>query len=221
MKEPIDQQEMETVLPRRNREEPPKAKLPYRIIAWVSVIALCFAVGYGTTSLVLRYLDKRGITTEKDVVASGSDAARLLAESGTGSGGSVQRVAIRLFVPEGGTFKVQTLEVVPGVFEDDAKRALGELFARMKSLGSLKEDVQILHLFRSGEMAFLDVNDPFVASLEALDSEKGILLVTAIVRTLAENFSPLTRVRFLVNGREPTETKPIDLTVAWALGPNS
>ncbi|QTX32842.1 GerMN domain-containing protein [Aminithiophilus ramosus] len=220
MKESINQQENDAVLPRRSREEPTKAKLPYRIIAWVSVIALCFAVGYGTTSLVLRYLDKRGVTTEKDVVASGSDAARLLAESGAGSGGSVQRVAIRLFVPEGEAFKVQALEVVPGVFEDDAKRALGELFARLKSQSALKEDVQVLHLFRSGETAFLDVNDSFVASLEAVGPEKALLLVTGIVRTLTENFSPLTRVRFLVNGREAMETTPIDLTVAWALGTN-
>ena len=59
-----------------------------------------------------------------------------------------------------------------------------------------------------------------MASLEAVGSEKALLLVTGIVRTLTENFSPLTRIRFLVNGREALETTPIDLTVAWALGAN-
>ncbi len=224
MKEPIDQQELETIIPRRSRdEETPKAKLPYRIIAWVSVIALCFAAGYGATSLVLRYLDKRGVVTEEDVVSSGSDAARLLAESGSVgiSNGSVQRVAIRLFVPEGDVFKVQTLEVVPGVFEDDAKRALEALFAQLRNRNALKEDVQVLHLFRSGETAYVDVNSPFVASLEAVSPEQRLLLVTGIVRTLSENFSPLSRVRFLINGRDPVEKTPIDFTVAWTLGAGS
>jgi hypothetical protein len=224
MKEPIDQQELETIIPRRSRdEETPKAKLPYRIIAWVSVIALCFAAGYGVTSLVLRYLDKRGVVTEEGVVSSGSDAARLLAESGSVgiSNGSVQRVAIRLFVPEGDAFKVQTLEVVPGVFEDDAKRALEALFAQLRNRNSLKEDVQVLHLFRSGETAYVDVNSPFVASLETASPEQRLLLVTGIVRTLSENFSPLSRVRFLINGRDPVEKTPIDFTVAWTLGAGS
>lgn len=224
MKEPIDQQELETIIPRRSRdEETPKAKLPYRIIAWVSVIALCFAAGYGVTSLVLRYLDKRGVVTEEGVVSSGSDAARLLAESGSVgiSNGSVQRVAIRLFVPEGDAFKVQTLEVVPGVFEDDAKRALEALFAQLRNRNALKEDVQVLHLFRSGETAYVDVNSPFVASLEAASPEQRLLLVTGIVRTLSENFSPLSRVRFLINGRDPVEKTPIDFTVAWTLGAGS
>ncbi|MBL3593490.1 MAG: GerMN domain-containing protein [Synergistaceae bacterium] len=223
MKEPIDQQEMEAIIPRRTRdEEAQKAKLPYRIIAWVSVIALCFAVGYGSTSLVLRYLDKRGVTSEKDVVSSGSDAARLLVESGAGSAsGSVQRVAVRLYVPEGDAFKIQTLEMIPGVFEDDARRSLSELFARLKSQNVLKDEVQVLHLFRSGETAYVDVNAPFVASLQAITAEEGLLLVTGIVRTLTENFAPLSRVRFLVNGREPVEKEPIDLTVAWTLGAGS
>ena len=66
------------------REPPPrkKAPLPLRFLAWLSLIAIFFAVGYGATSLVFKWMDRGGTSRHPDnLVVSGQDAQRLVEET--------------------------------------------------------------------------------------------------------------------------------------------
>lgn len=202
---------------------PRKAALPFRIAAWVSAVAVFFALGYGGTTLVLKYLDQKGVTAEESVVADSSSAEELLSQSDgvTEGPGSIRKVRVRLYVLEGGDLKGTTLEFVPGLLEEDAQRTLTGLFSELKVRGALKDEVQVLHFFRTGDLAYLDLNDSFLRSLNGLPKTQGILMLTGVVRTITENFSPVTKVRFLINGREVTERGAVDLSVAWQLAPRS
>lgn len=202
-----------------------KAPLPFRIAAWLSALAVFFALGYGGTSLVLKYLDQRGVTAEKSVVGDPMEAETLLAQGETESepqgGVGFRKKRVRIYVLDGGDLKGMTLELVPGLPEDDTRKALTELFRQLKAKGSLEDEVQVLHFFRSGDLAYLDLNDSFQRSLGSLSSAEAVLMLTGVVRTLTENFAPVAKVRFLINGREVTERGAVDLSVAWQLAPRT
>lgn len=207
----------------KDESAPRKAPLPFRIAAWISAVAVFFALGYGGTSLVLKYLDQKGVTAEKSVVADTGRAEELLSESDGVTEGSrgIHKARVRLYVLEGGDLQGMTVEFVPGLLEEDAQRALTRLFHQLKVKGALKDEVQVLHFFRTGDLAYLDLNDSFLRSLNDLPKTQGVLMLTGVVRTITENFAPVTKVRFLINGREVTERGAVDLSVAWQLAPRS
>lgn len=200
-----------------------KAPLPFRIAAWLSAVAVFFAVGYGGTSLVLKYLDQKGVTAETSVISDSKGAEELLSQSDgvTQGSGGIRKERVRLYVLEGGDLKGTTLEFVPGLLEEDAQRALTGLFQKLKGQNVLKDEVQVLHFFRTGDLAFVDLNDSFQRSLNQLPKAQGVLMLTGVVRTITENFAPIAKVRFLINGREVTERGAVDLSVAWQLAPRS
>ena len=101
--------------------------------------------------------------------------------------------------------------------EADLREVLQTLFGLLKAEGLLDPQSAVLHLFRTGDLLYLDVNEACTRSITALPVQKANLVVTGIARTVIENFRPITRVRFLVNGRESQEKNPVDLTVAWQL----
>lgn len=101
--------------------------------------------------------------------------------------------------------------------ESDMREVLQSLFSLLQTEGVLDPLSAVLHVFRAGDLLYLDVNDACVRSIASLPPEKANLVMTGVVRTIIENFRPVTRVRFLVNGRESTETKPVNLAVAWQL----
>ena len=66
-----------------------KAPLVLRIVAWISVLVLLFAGGYWGTSLTLKYLDKKQIIGQHNVV-SDPDEARRVAEDTSDPTGTLQ-----------------------------------------------------------------------------------------------------------------------------------
>ncbi len=198
-----------------------KAPFPLRIVAWLSLIAVFFALGYGGTSIVLKYLDKKGVTSERTVVADPQGAEELLATEDDKGAAGIARERVRLYLLHGKELRGRTLEFVPGLPEDNIRKTLNELFRRLKSEGVLDDEVQVLHFFRTGDLSYIDLNDSFQRSLDNLPSGQAVMLLTGVVRTMTENFAPITKVRFLINGREVTERGAVDLSVAWQLAPRS
>ena len=64
---------------------------------------------------------------------------------------------------------------------------------------------------------FLNFNSAFVSGLAKQGETESALFITAVVRTMKENFTPITKVRFLVNGKVTRQGSPVDLTVPWQL----
>jgi hypothetical protein len=188
-----------------------------RVVAWISVLVLLFAAGYWGTSLTLKYLDKKQIITQRNVVSDPAEAKKVLEDTSEPSGLSVKRSGFEVFVPRGDLLESETVSLVPGILEEDVKTVILGLMETMRAEGTLSEQVRVLHVFRNGDLLYLDLNDPFVKVIQSLPAEKGALIMTSLVRTIVANFSPVSRVRILINGKDPELKAPVDLTTPWQL----
>ena len=68
---------------------------------------------------------------------------------------------------------------------------------------------------------YLNMSAPFYSSLQKLNKDEALLFMTALLRTIIENFDPIKEVKFLVEGKDVTVTAPVDLSVSWRLAPRS
>ncbi len=210
----------------RRREEfdeedvPRKAAWPLRLLAWASLLALFFGVGYGVATFGLRWLDAQGKISQPDLVDSPEEAQKLL-EKGPESPVSIRRGDYRLYLLGKDGLETKTLGVIPGVAEEDLRSCLEAVLEPLQAEVGGQDPMRVLHLFRAGDMLYLDINQPFLTALGKLPSERGVLFMTGLVRSVVENFPPSVQVQILVNGKMPTTKGPIDLTVPWTLAPHS
>ncbi len=196
---------------RPSRRSPEQAKAPWllRFVSWSAVMLLLFTLGYFGTGLALKWVDKKGGPQETAVV-SGEDPV-------PGQEPAPAKSGYKVYAMKGGQLVESRTTTNGGLLEADLREVMQTLFGLLKAEGLLDPQATVLHVFRSGDLLYLDVNDACVRSIMALPEGKANLVMTGIVRTSVENFRPLRRVKFLVNGRESQEKKPVDLTVAWQL----
>lgn len=192
-----------------------KAPLFLRMVVWVSVIILLFAAGYWGTSLTLRFLDSRKVIVQENVTGSPTEAGRIAEDNSSGLQG--RRSGFEIFIPRGNSLVPQSITQVSGLLEDDAKTVISDLLDTMRAENTISEQVRVLHVFRNGDLIYLDLNDLFASALQKLPASGANLVMTAIVRTIVHNFSPATKVRFLINGKDPDMKTPVDLTMPWQL----
>ncbi|HOV29108.1 MAG TPA: GerMN domain-containing protein [Synergistales bacterium] len=193
------------------RRQPAETKAPWilRLVSWSAVMLLLFTLGYFGTGLVLKWVDSKGGPQETTVV-SGKEPV-------LGETPKAPQNAYRVYSLKGNRLSESRVETAGGLMESDMREVLQSLFSLLQTEGVLDPLSAVLHVFRAGDLLYLDVNDACVRSIASLPPEKANLVMTGVVRTIIENFRPVTRVRFLVNGRESTETKPVNLAVAWQL----
>lgn len=193
------------------RRQPAETKAPWilRLVSWSAVMLLLFTLGYFGTGLVLKWVDSKGGPQETTVV-SGKEPV-------LGETPKAPQNEYRVYSLKGNKLSESRVETAGGLMESDLREVLQGLFSLLQTEGVLDPQSAVLHIFRAGDLLYLDVNDACVRSIASLPPEKANLVMTGVVRTIIENFRPVTRVRFLVNGRESTETKPVNLAVAWQL----
>jgi len=196
---------------RQARRAPEQAKAPWllRLVSWSAVLLLLFTLGYFGTGLALKWVDKKGGPTETAIV-SGQEPI-------PGEKAVPTRPGYKVYSLKGEEIVESRAAASGGLLEADLREVLQTLFGLLKAEGLLDSQSTVLHVFRTGDLLFLDVNDACMRSIAALPSGKANLVMTGIVRTAIENFRPLTRVRFLVNGKESQDKAPVDLTVPWQL----
>jgi hypothetical protein len=211
---PLDDEEDDGRYP--EEEENGKAPILFRVVAWVSLVVLLFAAGYWGTSVILKYLDKKQVIGQEQVV-SDADGAREILRDNSGSGLPGRKSGFDIFIPRGDVLVSHPVTHVSGLMEDDVKAVITNLLETMKAENTISEQVRVLHVFRNGDLLYLDLNDRFVSVLGKLSSEKATLVMTSLVRSIVHNFSPVVKVRFLVNGKDPELKKPVDLTMPWQL----
>ena len=188
-----------------------------RVVVWISVLVLLFSAGYWDTPLTLKYRDKKQIIAQRNVVRDPAEAKRVLEDTSEPSGLSVKRSGFEVFVPRGDILESETVSLVPGILEEDVKTVILGLMETMRAENTISEQVRVLHVFRNGDLLYLDLNDPFVKVIQNLPAEKATLIMTSLVRTIVANFSPVTRVRILINSKDPELKAPVDLTTPWQL----
>jgi hypothetical protein len=74
-----------------------------------------------------------------------------------------------------------------------------------------------LHIFQSGDWLYLDMNSEFLASLRASGADKSRVMLTGMVKTMSDNFAPINKIKFYVDGNEVMDKKPVDLTAPWGI----
>ena len=65
------------------------------------------------------------------------------------------------------------------------------------------------------------MNGDFLESIKTLGAEKSRLMLTGLVKTMADNFPPVNKVKFYIDGKEVRDKKPIDLVSPWGFGVRS
>ena len=217
---PVEKEE-ESYRPGRRRqpprEETKKAPMLFRVVAWTGVILFCFVAGYVGTSLALRMLNRKDILVRHDVAENREGAADVLARENGDVRLNARKVAFTLYYPKEGSIATEKVELLSGIMDDDIRQVVGKIIALLPA--KFSPDVKLLHTFRAGNTLYLDFPASFVSSLSNQGAAESTLFITGIVQTMAENFSPVAKVRFLVGGQVPGEKTeaPVDLSVPWQL----
>lgn len=195
-----------------------KAPIALRVVVWAAVILVFFAIGYWGTGIALNWLDNKGVIGDKQVVQSPDEARQVATEDGRESGSTRSpKSRFVLYIPSGDAFREEPVSFVAGLLEDDLQNVLSELIRTYREEDLISGDVRVLHVFRNGDKLYMDLNAPFLESVSKMTEETAVSVITGIVSTVTKNFSPVTRIRFLINGREVDETKPVDLSSFWTM----
>jgi hypothetical protein len=222
-------------------ETPNSAPLVFRILAWTSLIVIFFAVGYGATSLAFKWLDKRAYdsgTERSQILSNQADdladtrqattsedntlsALSPLVPDLTQTGGQDSYVMVTISIPEGNTFKTRQIRCENALKEDTIKRALAAYMDAMKENQMLGANVQDLNIFQSGDWLYLNMNGAFLESLKTLGADKSRIMLTGMVKTMTDNFAPINKIKFYVDGKEVRDKKPVDLTAPWGISTRS
>ena len=222
-------------------EAPNRAPLVFRILAWSSLVIIFFAVGYGATSLAFRWLDSRAYergaarspanlsgspeetqniltrTPQQTPDAAGTDRTPPDSSSPLGDGEMIATISI----PDGNTFQTRQIRLTNILQEDRMKQVLAAYMDAMKENQMLAAGVQDLNIFQSGDWMYLNMNGAFLESIKTMGADQSRVMLTGLVKTMTDNFPPINRIKFYVDGREVTDRNPLDLTAPWGISARS
>jgi len=196
-------------------EERPKAPIMLRVLAWVGVILFCFVGGYLGTAWGIKFLNQQNFLIQKDVVTTTEEAKNFIEnESAEQDNIDVKKLTVKLSYPKEGTLTSETFELISDIKEQEIKETIEKLISVSKMFS---KEVLVKHIFRNATTLYINVAGPFIPMLSNAGKEQSSLFVTGVVRTMKDNFPPISEVRFLVNGSVTSAGSPIDLTAAWRL----
>ncbi len=189
----------------------------YRVAAWTALILLFVAVGYYGTGVLFGSLSRRGVAPQQGVVQSTQQLQELLGggDQSPGSVGTWRNLDVYVMNQDGTGLIRENRSVISDIQEVDAAQALKLLFAATPT--DWTQGLEVRHLFRDGVTAYLDMPQAFLQGLETLEETPALMFITSIVRTMVENFQPIARIYFLVEGRWVDQAGTVPLSVPWEL----
>ncbi|MDR1578802.1 MAG: GerMN domain-containing protein [Synergistaceae bacterium] len=209
-----------------------RAPLVFRLLAWTSLVLIFFAVGYGATSLAFKWLDKKTVVrTPENLAVTSEDARNVLNRTPNGENlplsadlaaqGGNAYVTATISIPDGNSFKTRQIRCSGALREDTIKQTLAAYMDAMKESQILSAGAQDLNIFQSGEWLYLNMSGDFLESIKTLGAEKSRLMLTGLVKTMSDNFPPVNKIKFYIDGKEVRDKKPIDLISPWGFGVRS
>ena len=193
-----------------------------RILSILGVILLCFVMGYLGTSWVVDFLNRKLLLKPENRIENQEDLSNFEESERTKdlrnalmSGGNVQQISVNLYHVQDDTIAGTRKSFLALTREDNIRDAVNEII--LMSNVPHSEKIKLLHVFRVNETAFLDMPGQFASALNAMGQQKSLLLITGIVRTMEENFSPVSQVRFLIDSKTPSREGIVDLSSIWKL----
>ena len=196
-------------------DESKKAPLLVRIFAWIALLAIFFVCGYLGANYFFNWADKKGGPRVGNVVGSAPEAERVSVGSSSSNGPS--NVKYNLYIPDGATFTEREIEIKKGMTEEDIEKVASVYMDGLKETKMLDNNVRVLNVFMSGDWLYLDMTGAFSSSLKTLGKDKAAQAITGLVRTMKDNFPPVKKVKFYIDGKESGEKTPADLTKPWEI----
>ena len=214
---------------RRRRQVPQKEGKPFllKLFLWLGIALICFVLGYLGASLIVEFMSKKWFLKPDNIIETQEDldnlqeseiAKRISSPSGSqnnSSGESVKQVSLVLYHVMNDSLTGTRKSFVSRTQEDNIKDAVDSILTLSGVPNS--ERIRLLHVFRNAETAFLDISGQFPSSLQTMGERKSLLLLTGIVRTIQENFSPISQIRFLIDSKLPASKGVVDLSVPWKM----
>ncbi len=207
--------------PRRRPVQPQREGKPFllKIFLWLGVLLICFVLGYLGATLVIELMSKKLFLKPENIIENQEDLTKLeeseVNRKLAASGDSVKQISLVLYHVINDTIAGTRKNFVARTQEDNIRDA----FDSILSLSDVPnyERIKLLHVFRNAETAFLDVSGQFSSSLSSMGQRRSLLLLTGIVRTVQENFSPISQIRFLIDSKTPSSSGVVDLSVPWKM----
>ena len=171
---------------------------------WVALLAIFFVCGPQVIFLQLGGQERR--SRVGNVVGSGTEASRIA--SGSDVSGGLGNVKYSIFIPEGKTFTEREIEIKKGMVEEDIEKVLSVYIDGLKETQMLDNGSRVLNVFRSGDWLYLDMTGACGTSLKTRGKDQASRVITGLVRTMADNFPPIKKVKFYIDGKESVKRPP-------------
>ncbi len=210
--------------PRPSIDDDAKKPTPLllRILSILGVMLLCFVLGYLGTSWVVDFLNTKLLLKPENRIENQEDLSNFeesertqAARNAMINGVNVQQISLNLYHVHDETLAETRKSFLALTREDNIRDAVNEII--LMSNVPHADRIKLLHVFRVNDTAFLDMPGQFASALNAMGKQKSLLLITGIVRTMEENFSPLSQVRFLIDSKTPQSGGIVDLASVWKL----
>lgn len=209
----------------READEPAgrkKAPLILRLIAWAAVIVIFFGCGYGATSLLFSWMDGRlgsgGERSPGNLTATPAETEAAIARARSADTARDLSIATyTLHIPNGKDFDRRDFKCQASIKDDAIRQTVSAYLDAVKELSMLDPQTAALTLFQSGDTLYLNMNSVFMSSLVSMGAERTRFMITGLIRTMSDNFKPLSKVKFYIDGKEPKDKKPVDLTQPWGI----
>ena len=208
--------------PRDSEQEKESTPLLLKLLSWLGIILLCFVIGYMGTSWLMDFLNRKLLLKPENRIENQEDltdfqeaeherTTRLLLESGA----DIQQISLSLHHVNEDSITETRKNFVSSTKEDNIRSAVEEVLELSEVPNADK--IKLLHVFRNGETAFLDMPGQFASALDEMGERKSQLLLTGLVRTLQENFAPVKQIRFLIDSKTPESGGTVNLAAVWKM----
>ncbi len=203
----------------RKFEDNKKTPLMLKLLSILGLIMMCIVAGYAGTSWLMDMLNQKWLLKPENRIENQEDLARLQdsenkrAEKILNSGNS-QVSYILYHVNEDNISEVRK-NFLSRTQEDN----MSDVFENILLLSNVPDNdkIKVLHVFLKDDTVFFDLSAQFEKSLELLGQRSSLLLLTGIVKSMTENFKPVTQVRFLIESKTPKSGGAVDLSNAWRM----
>ena len=193
-----------------------------RILSLLGVMLLCFVLGYLGTSWVVDFLNRKLLLKPENRIENQDDLSNFEKSEQDRStknilmnSGNFQQISINIYHVKDGAIAEARRNFLARTREDNIKDAVTEIIAMSNVPNSDK--IKLLHVFRNDESLFLDMSGQFTAALASMGKQKSLLLITGILRTMQDNFPPVSQVRFLIDSKPAKSGGIVDLSSTWKL----
>ena len=190
-----------------------------KILSWLGIILLCFVLGYLGASWLVELLNKKLLLKPENRIENQEDLSQFQESEQTKEilnlNENVNQLTLNLYHVKNDTIAETRQVFMMRAPEDNINDAVSAVI----SLSGIKnaEKIKLLHVFRNSETVFLDMSGQFASALESAGQRQSLLLLTGIVRTLQENFPPISQVRFLIDSKPPKSGGVVDLSTLWKM----